>query len=118
MVVRNLAVGRADAPALEIDRRDLALQELESGRRRRVAQRVGHGMRRKLAGAHLIEQGREKVIVLPIDQRDRGFPAMQASLEAPDEVQTREPAAEHHDLLGRAQFAFPDSASTRSSSAR
>jgi hypothetical protein len=43
---------------------------------------------------------------------------MKPPLEATDQMQARESAAEYDDLLGRAQFGFPDAASTRSSSAR
>src|SRR6266513_14811 len=109
---------RIDAPERVIDRRHLALYESETGRRGHVAQRIGDGVRRKLSGADLIEQRCEEVIVLPVDESDRRIATMEATLEPADEVQPREAAAEHDDVLGRAQLALPDAASTRSSSAR
>src|SRR5947208_14563458 len=117
MVERKLAVGSADSTMLEIDRRHLALYEFEARGRGRVAQWIGDGVRRKLAGAHLIEQWREEVVVLAVDESDRRL-MTQMPLEPADEVQTRKAAAEHHDALGRTQFALPDAASMRSSSAR
>src|SRR2546430_490654 len=118
MVERKLAVGRADSTMLEIDRRHLALYELEACGRGRVAQWIGDGVRWKLSRAHLIEQWREEVVVLAVDESDRRLLTMETALEPADEVESRKAAAEHHDALGRTQFALPDAASTRSSSAR
>ncbi len=118
MVVQKLAVGGADPAAVEVDRRHLTLEKVVARRSGRVAERIGDGMRRQLAGAHLIEQRREEVIVLPVDERHRGLAGVKPPLEPADEVQAAEPATEYHDLLRRAQFAFPEAASTRSSSAR
>ena len=74
-------------------------------------------MRWELAGGDLIQEWREEVIVLPVDERDRRLAAMKPPFQSTDEMQAREPAPEHDDLLGGAQFGSPDAASTRSSSA-
>ena len=75
-------------------------------------------MRRELAGADLVEERREEVIVLTVDERDRHLSGLKAPLEAAHEMKAAEPSAEYDDLLRAAQFGLPEAASTRSSSAR
>src|SRR4029079_3742905 len=118
MVIGELAIGGPASAALHVYRCHLALKEVIAGGRGRVAKWIGDGMGRKLAGAHLIKERREEVVILPIDERDRDLAGTKAPLESAHEMQAAEPAAEHDDLFRRAQLGFPEAASTRSSSAR
>jgi len=51
----------------------------------------------------------------PVHERDRGLASADQTLQTPNYVQSR---ASDDDLFRRAQFVFPEAASTRSSSAR
>jgi hypothetical protein len=57
-------------------------------------------MRWELARRDLVEQRREQVVVLPVEERELGFARAQDPLEAPDEMQPGEPTTDDDDLLG------------------
>jgi hypothetical protein len=93
-VVVQRAVGEHHAPRREVDGRDRAEQHGQVGLpREHLADRradVGRGQPR---GRHLVEQGLEEVVVVPVDQRDR----CRRALEPAREVQAREATAHEHD---------------------
>jgi len=87
------------------------------GVRDRQTERIRHRVRRQLARRDLIQERREEVVVVAVDERDLGLARPQYSFEPPHQVEAGEPTADHDDRL-RHQFGRPTADSNRASSCR
>src|SRR5919204_161016 len=109
----NVRISRRHEPSVETDAHHFGLQEVKARRRGRIAQRIRDRVRRKLTGRDLVEERREQVVVLAVDDRDVGLAGSQQALELANEMEAREPTAEHDDALGLGQFGRASPASAR-----
>src|SRR5207237_3607015 len=110
------AVGRPDGMPLEIDALDLGLHEPLARVRDRQPERVRDRVWRQLARRDLIEERREQVVVVAVDERELHLSRPQQTLELPIEMEAGETAADHDDAF-RHQFGRP-AVSSRASSWR
>jgi len=94
VVVRDRSVVRKQAPGCEVDPRDRRLEEVRVAQR---ADQLAHGTR-DLTGveqrrSHLVEQRREHVVVVAVDQQDVDW----GSLQCPRAREAAEARARDHD---------------------
>ena len=116
VVVPEGAVRGPHGLALEVHAFHLGLHEALAGVRDRQPQRVRDRMRRELAGRDLIEERREQVVVVAVDEGELDLARPDETFELSHEVEAGEAAADHDDPF-RHQFGRP-AVSTRASSCR